>query len=160
MPTYEYRCPTGHDFEQIYSKISDSKSALPCPRCGEIAERRISGGAGLLFKGSGFYITDYGKDGKKEQKAPATLGDTAAAAPSSGAEGGGGKGGESKQGESQQGGSKPAESKGAESKRSESKGSESKRSESKGSDTKPAAPAPAPAKPTAKPPKPTSGGGE
>src|SRR5512132_2460503 len=67
MPTYEYRCPNGHDFEQ-FSKISESQSALPCPVCGAQAERLISGGAGLLFKGSGFYITDYGKDGKKEQK--------------------------------------------------------------------------------------------
>ena len=71
MPTYEFRCPAGHDFEQFYSKISDSKSELPCPQCGAIATRRISGGAGLLFKGSGFYITDYGKDGKKADRAAA-----------------------------------------------------------------------------------------
>ena len=71
MPTYEYRCPNGHDFEHFFSKISDSKSALPCPQCGAEAERRISGGAGLLFKGSGFYITDYGKDGKKDQSSAA-----------------------------------------------------------------------------------------
>jgi len=92
MPTYEYRCPRGHDFEQFYSKISDSKSALPCPQCGDVAERRISGGAGLLFKGSGFYITDYGKDGKKEQKATAASGDGKAAA--SGSEGASAKSGE------------------------------------------------------------------
>jgi hypothetical protein len=35
-----------------------------CPECGRAATRRISGGAGLIFKGSGFYITEYGKDGK------------------------------------------------------------------------------------------------
>ncbi len=40
---------------------------MPCPECGAIAIRKVSGGAGLLFKGSGFYITDYGKDGKKPQ---------------------------------------------------------------------------------------------
>ena len=68
MPTYEFRCPAGHDFERFYSKISDSVSETPCPECGAVAVRRISGGAGLLFKGSGFYITDYGKDGKKDQK--------------------------------------------------------------------------------------------
>src|SRR5581483_3840160 len=40
---------------------------MPCPVCGRPAERLMSAGAGLLFKGSGFYITDYGKDGKKDR---------------------------------------------------------------------------------------------
>jgi putative FmdB family regulatory protein len=62
MPTYEYRCPEGHEFERL-QKISDS-SRVRCPECGRRATRIISGGAGLIFKGSGFYITDYGKDGK------------------------------------------------------------------------------------------------
>ena len=44
---------------------------MKCPECGEEGERLVSGGSGLVFKGSGFYITDYGKDGKKDQrKAP------------------------------------------------------------------------------------------
>ena len=101
MPTYEYRCPNGHDFEHFYSKISDSKSARPCPTCGAEAERRISGGAGLLFKGSGFYITDYGKDGKKDQ----------AAKPSSSGTTGSGDAGGAKSGEAKSSESKPAESK-------------------------------------------------
>jgi putative FmdB family regulatory protein len=67
MPTYEYRCPEGHDFEQFVLKMSDAKSELACPTCGLVATRRVSAGGGLLFKGSGFYITDYGKDGKKAQ---------------------------------------------------------------------------------------------
>ena len=66
MPTYEYRCPEGHDFEKFVQKISLASSELPCPVCGRIAQRRISAGGGLVFKGSGFYITDYGKDGKKD----------------------------------------------------------------------------------------------
>lgn len=71
MPTYEYRCPEGHDFEKFVQKISDAKGELPCPTCGKVAARRMSAGGGLLFKGSGFYITDYGKDGKKDQRAAA-----------------------------------------------------------------------------------------
>ncbi|HET7566010.1 MAG TPA: zinc ribbon domain-containing protein [Gemmatimonadaceae bacterium] len=65
MPTYEFACPAGHQFTRFYRKMSDAVSELPCPECGQTATRKISGGAGLLFKGSGFYITDYGKDGKK-----------------------------------------------------------------------------------------------
>ena len=68
MPTYEYRCPKGHEFEHFFRTISSSESTMKCPECGEVAERRMSGGSGLLFKGSGFYITDYGKDGKKDQR--------------------------------------------------------------------------------------------
>ncbi len=66
MPTYEYRCPEGHAFER-FQKITDS-SRVKCPECGRVARRVISGGAGLIFKGSGFYITDYGKDGKGPAK--------------------------------------------------------------------------------------------
>jgi putative FmdB family regulatory protein len=62
MPTYDYRCPNGHDFEHFYRKISEASTELECPVCGAVATRRVSGGAGLLFKGSGFYLTDYGKN--------------------------------------------------------------------------------------------------
>lgn len=58
MPTYHYRCPAcGHDFER-FEKIN-ARVRPKCPECGTRAERQISGGAGLLFRGSGFYITDY-----------------------------------------------------------------------------------------------------
>lgn len=78
MPTYEYLCPDGHHFELV-QRITD-KPRAKCPTCGKPAERRISGGAGLIFKGSGFYITDYGKDGKGPRKeAPADAGGDAAA---------------------------------------------------------------------------------
>jgi putative FmdB family regulatory protein len=79
MPTYEYRCPDGHEFEHFVLKISAAKGELPCPTCGAVAPRKVSAGAGLLFKGSGFYITDYGKDGKKDQRAAAKAKDGATA---------------------------------------------------------------------------------
>ena|SRR3984957_3354573 len=89
MPTYEYRCPNGHDFDHFFRKISDGVAVWPCPVCGLPAERRMSGGAGLVFRGSGFYITDYGKDGKKDQR---TAGATDSAKPAPAA-GGGSEGG-------------------------------------------------------------------
>jgi putative FmdB family regulatory protein len=66
MPTYQYRCAKGHAFE-VFQKISE-RAKSRCPECGARATRLISGGAGLIFKGSGFYITDYGKDGKGPRK--------------------------------------------------------------------------------------------
>jgi len=57
MPTYEYRCPGGHEFE-LFQPMSAEPRA-DCPECGKTAERLLSGGAGLIFKGEGFYITDY-----------------------------------------------------------------------------------------------------
>ncbi len=66
MPTYEYRCGNcGNHFEKFSPKISD-ESSVACPNCGADAERLISGGAGLLFRGSGFYATDYRSPSYKE----------------------------------------------------------------------------------------------
>lgn len=64
MPTYEYRCPKGHEFEK-FQRMSDPPVA-ECPECGAEAERLLSAGGGLLFKGSGFYITDYRSDSYKK----------------------------------------------------------------------------------------------
>lgn len=69
MPTYEFRCPLGHEFERFYRSIGTAEAQTACPECGQMAERMMSAGAGLLFKGSGFYLTDYGKDAHKK-KAP------------------------------------------------------------------------------------------
>ena len=66
MPTYEYACGAcGHRFEE-YQSIT-AKPIRTCPECGKRSvERLLSGGAGFLFKGSGFYITDYRSDSYKQ----------------------------------------------------------------------------------------------
>ena len=66
MPTYEYKCPAGHVFEKFYPTMKHSRR-LKCPTCGKMAGRQISAGAGLVFKGSGFYITDYKRAGEKQE---------------------------------------------------------------------------------------------
>jgi putative FmdB family regulatory protein len=66
MPTYAYRCPNcGHEFEK-FQKITN-RTRPRCPKCKTKAERVITGGAGVLFKGSGFYETDYKRAGKTEK---------------------------------------------------------------------------------------------
>lgn len=59
MPTYEYACPKcGHTFEQFQSMRDEPLKK--CPKCKKTGLKRLIGeGAGLIFKGSGFYITDY-----------------------------------------------------------------------------------------------------
>jgi putative FmdB family regulatory protein len=60
MPTYHYRCKScSHEFEEI-QKFSDDP-LVKCPACRKNKLVRIIGGAGLVFKGSGFYLTDYKK---------------------------------------------------------------------------------------------------
>jgi putative FmdB family regulatory protein len=77
MPTYEYRCPEcGNEFEK-FGRMSDPP-VQECPRCHAEAQRKISGGAGLVFKGSGFYITDYRGEGYKK----AAEGDKGGSSPS------------------------------------------------------------------------------
>ena len=82
MPTYEYRCPKGHEFD-LFQRMSDEPRAA-CPECGESAERLMSAGVGLIFKGEGFYITDYRSDAYKK----AASSDREAAAPENKASGG------------------------------------------------------------------------
>jgi putative FmdB family regulatory protein len=117
MPTYEFRCPDGHTFDRFYRKMSDAVSEVPCPECGKPATRQLSGGAGLVFKGSGFYLTDYGKNAHRK------------AEPANGAK----PSGESAGADSKSEGAKPSESK-AESK-SESK-TDTKASEPKAGQAK------------------------
>jgi putative FmdB family regulatory protein len=71
MPTYEYECTKCHYTFEEFQKITD-KPLRKCPKCRGQLRRLISGGAGLIFKGSGFYITDYKRsnlpDIKKQQR--------------------------------------------------------------------------------------------
>lgn len=64
MPTYVYRCKKGHTFE-LFHAISD-ESPKRCPKCRSSATRVPAGGSGVLFRGSGFYATDYRSKGYKE----------------------------------------------------------------------------------------------
>ena len=111
MPTYEYKCSAcGHAFEQF-----QSITAAPlrrCPECGKAKVKRLLGtGAGIIFKGSGFYITDY-RDASYKEKAKAESG-------SAGGDAGGKSDGQAESKPAAE--AKPAESKPAESKPAESK---------------------------------------
>lgn len=67
MPTYDYECEKcGLKFE-LFQRMSDPPRKR-CPKCRGKVRRLIGTGAGMIFKGSGFYITDYRSDSYKEQK--------------------------------------------------------------------------------------------
>ena len=68
MPTYEYVCAAcEHEFEE-FQQMS-AKNLRKCPECGEKKlERKIGIGAGIIFKGGGFYETDYRSEGYKKAK--------------------------------------------------------------------------------------------
>ncbi len=75
MPTYGYRCPAcGHEYDR-FQKISDLTRAK-CSECGTPGERLISGGVGVVFKGSGFYETDYKRAGQSKDKGESAAGDS------------------------------------------------------------------------------------
>ncbi len=69
MPNYDYECAgCGHRFE-LFQNIT-AHTVAECPKCAASAKRLIGSGAGIIFKGSGFYETDYKKKEKKEDKPP------------------------------------------------------------------------------------------
>ncbi len=71
MPTYEYECQKCHHQFELFKSIKD-ESAKRCPKCKGKTKRLIGTGAGIIFKGSGFYMTDYRSknyvDGAKKDK--------------------------------------------------------------------------------------------
>lgn len=88
MPTYEYVCQKcGHEFEAFQSISAKALEVCPEDLCAKkkwgrgAVKKKISAGAGLLFKGSGFYITDYRSEGYK-QSAKKESGETKPAAKS------------------------------------------------------------------------------
>ncbi|MDR2757999.1 MAG: zinc ribbon domain-containing protein [Spirochaetaceae bacterium] len=69
MPTYEYECKScGYLFEAFQTMSEDPLTS--CPQCGKEVRRLINGGSGIIFKGSGFYVTDK-KGGSKPAASPA-----------------------------------------------------------------------------------------
>ena len=67
MPTYEYECDKcGHIFEEFQSITAEPLKKCTKPECGGDVHRLLSPGAGFIFKGSGFYITDYRSDSYKK----------------------------------------------------------------------------------------------
>ena len=67
MPTYEYECrKCGHQFERFQSITA--APVKTCPKCKGKVARLLSGGAGIIFKGSGFYQTDYKKTANTSHK--------------------------------------------------------------------------------------------
>jgi putative FmdB family regulatory protein len=69
MPTYEYRCKSCDYYFEQFQSIKDDPVKI-CPQCGGSVRKLFSPGAGLIFKGSGFYITDY----KNNKPAPSSNG--------------------------------------------------------------------------------------
>lgn len=72
MPTYEYKCDNcGHFFEKF--QMMSANPLKKCPQCGKMKLKRLIGtGSGIIFKGSGFYETDYRSDSYKQGKASAS----------------------------------------------------------------------------------------
>ena len=80
MPTYEYRCEACGGKTEAFQRMSDAP-LTECPRCNQAAlVRLVSGGAGVIYKGEGWYVTDYSKKstGGKETLPPASEGSNAA----------------------------------------------------------------------------------
>ena len=67
MPTYEYQCTKCKKRHEAFQSIT-AKPLTKCPTCGGKLKRLLGSGSGFLFKGSGFYITDYRKKGYDEAK--------------------------------------------------------------------------------------------
>ncbi|MBX7046381.1 MAG: zinc ribbon domain-containing protein [Ignavibacteria bacterium] len=70
MPTYDYKCENCGNEIEVFQSIKDAPLTKCEKCCKDTLKKMVSGGAGLIFKGSGFYLTDY-KD-KKTSRTPST----------------------------------------------------------------------------------------
>ena len=68
MPTYDYECTKCGNAFEAFQQMND-KYLTKCPKCGAMLKRLIGSGSGIIFKGSGFYATDYKKSGKDSSAA-------------------------------------------------------------------------------------------
>src|SRR5438874_4937329 len=76
MPTYEYRCQSCGQHVEAFQRMSDEALVL-CPNCGkEELHRVVSGGAGVIYRGEGWYVTDYSKKSSGGKEPPANAGST------------------------------------------------------------------------------------
>jgi putative FmdB family regulatory protein len=73
MPTYEYECKSCGYYFDVFQSMSDSP-LTSCPQCGKEVRRIINGGSGIIFKGSGFYVTDKKGGNKPSSSAKPTPG--------------------------------------------------------------------------------------
>lgn len=129
MPTYEYECDACHHAFEQFQRMTDP-AVRKCPKCRKLKVRRlISGGAGVIFKGSGFYETDYKRSRGAGKPGAAGSAEGAKAAGEGGSERGEPKSRESK-GESSSS-SSDAKSSGGDAKKPSSSETTSGRSESK-----------------------------
>ncbi len=71
MPTYEYKREDGSTFEVI-QKMSDAPLST-CPTTGQKVKRIISGGGGVVYKGEGWYVTDYKNGGRKKEETSSSV---------------------------------------------------------------------------------------
>lgn len=67
MPTYEYCCDDCGECFEVFQKIADEPLTI-CPKCGGHLKKKITAGAGVIFKGTGFYETDYKRKSSPKKK--------------------------------------------------------------------------------------------
>jgi len=72
MPTYTYKCKECKFEFDVFKKITDNSIEL-CPKCGGKSVKTLSVGGGIIFKGNGFYITDYKKKNSLHPSTKSTL---------------------------------------------------------------------------------------
>lgn len=69
MPTYDYHCENCNNIFEVFLNISElDNTEILCTKCESVCKRLVSGGTGIIFKGSGFFVNDYSKKDKKRKE--------------------------------------------------------------------------------------------